>query len=160
LVIFMTNWDVSLWHTRAKWHSCTVHSHTTTIFVSCQKLHCPCNTSLYQPIFKSCCSPFSHNISLLIPLVKIYKEAGEMFTHSGILFLYYLMPPRFDCIEILQHLLCHSHWLPGRSNQSRNTWCRADISLLWLFQIVHTIILLSMRFNVRRAIVFTVSWII
>ena len=36
----------------------------TKIYVSCQKVHCACYTSVYQTVFTSYCSPFAHNISL------------------------------------------------------------------------------------------------
>jgi len=51
-------------------HPCTVRSHMTKIYVSCQKLHCACYSSVCQPILTSYCSPFAHNISLTKSLVQ------------------------------------------------------------------------------------------
>ena len=64
LEVVLADWDLALWQRRAQYHSCTVHSHMTKIYESCQKLHCVCYASVYQPIFTSYCSPFAHNISL------------------------------------------------------------------------------------------------
>jgi len=64
LVVFLTDWDSALWQSRAQWYSCTVRSCMTKIYISCQKINWACCTSVYQPIFRSYCSPFAHNISL------------------------------------------------------------------------------------------------
>jgi len=59
LVVFLTDWDLALWESRAQYHSFTVLSYTTKIYVSCQKLHCACYISVYQPVFTSYCSAFA-----------------------------------------------------------------------------------------------------
>jgi hypothetical protein len=64
LVVFLPDWDLALGQSRVQYHSCTVRLHRTKIYVSCQMLHCACYTSVYRPIFTSCCIPFAHNISL------------------------------------------------------------------------------------------------
>jgi len=65
LAVFLMDWVSALWPRRAKYYACTVHSHTTKIYLSFQKIHSACYTSVYQPIFTSYCSPFPHNISLI-----------------------------------------------------------------------------------------------
>jgi len=64
LVVFLTDWDSALWQSWAQEHSCTVRSHRTRSYLSCQMIHCACYTSVYQPIVTSYCLPFAHNISL------------------------------------------------------------------------------------------------
>jgi len=64
LVGFLLDWDSTLWQIWAALLSCTVHSHTNKNDVSCQKIHCTCYTSIYEPIFTSYFLPFAHNISL------------------------------------------------------------------------------------------------
>jgi len=51
-------------------------------------------------------------------------------------------------------------WLQWNPNQSGNIWGGTHIPLLWTFRILDAIDLLYIRFNVCRAIVFTVIWII
>jgi len=63
-VVFLSDWDSALWQSWAKYHSCTVHSHTTKNYISCQKIHCTCYTSGYQPILANCWSLFTQNNSL------------------------------------------------------------------------------------------------
>jgi len=93
-------------------------------------------------------------------LVKLYKEPGETLTHSVLLFLYSLIPPRFYCINCHQHLCSLSLWLPCRPNQSWNIWHSTQIPLLCAFQILNAHALLCIRFNIYRAIVIAVNWII
>ena len=63
LVVFLADKDSSLWQCRVQWHSCTVRSHITKIYISCQKLYCAGYTSIYQTVFTSYYSLFAHNIS-------------------------------------------------------------------------------------------------
>ena len=64
LVVFLSDWDLDLWQSRVEQHSCTVYSCMNNNNISGQKIHCACNTSVYQPIFTRYCSLFAHNISL------------------------------------------------------------------------------------------------
>jgi hypothetical protein len=64
LVGFLLDWDSTLWQSRAASLSCTLHPHTTKNDASCQKIHCTCYTSIYEPIFTSYILPFAHNKSL------------------------------------------------------------------------------------------------
>jgi len=92
--------------------------------------------------------------------VKIHKEAGETLMHSVLLFCHSLVPSCFDCIDRHQHLVSLSLWIPCRPNQSGNIWRGDHILLLLVFRILDAIVLVHIGFNVRRAIIFTVIWII
>jgi len=94
----------------------------------------------------------------LKPPVKIRKEAGEPLTHSVVLFLHFLIQPDVNCIDRHQHLFSLTVWLAWTPNQSRNIWYGAHIPLFRAFWILDTILLLYHRFNVCRAVLFTVIW--
>jgi len=111
---------------------------------------------------------YSHAIAHHSPMIylqlkllgKIHKEAGETLTHSVILFLHSLIPPRFKSVDHHQHLFSLSLWLPCSPNQLGNIWRGAHIPLLRAFRILNAIVLLQIRFNVCCATVFAVIWII
>jgi len=88
--------------------------------------------------------------------VKIHKEPGETLTHSVLLFLHSLIPPRFDCIDRHEHLFSLSLWLLCRPNRLGNLSHSAHIRLLWSFRMLSDIIFLYIRVNVCHAIVFAV----
>ena len=62
LVAILTDWHFALWQSRAQEHFGSVSSDKSKINLSCKMICCACYTSLHQPIFRSYCSPFAHNI--------------------------------------------------------------------------------------------------
>ena len=158
LVVFLTDWDFALWQSWAQQHSSTVRSHTTTINVSCQKVHCTSYTSVYQPVFTSYCSPFAHIISLTMTLCHNTWRTRWNIDAFCPTFIHSLIAPRFSCIDGHQHLSSLPLWLPCRPNQYGKLWRGAHSPLFWAFQILDARIVLYIRFNVRRTIVFTVIW--
>jgi len=78
--------------------------------------------------------------------------------HSVLRFLDFLIPPRFHCMDHHQHISGLSLQLPCLQNHSRNIWCSTHIPLFWAFWMLHAIVMLYIRFNIHREIVFADIW--
>ena len=94
--------------------------------VSCQKIHCACYTSIYEPILTRYFLPFAHNISLTETLgqaiynwwtINAFCPTFSSILHFSAFLLHWPSPTPFQPISltsvlaevILAHLVRHSH---------------------------------------------------
>jgi len=156
---FLLDWDSPLWQSRAASSSCTVHSHTTKNNVSGQKIHCACNTSIYEQIFTSYL-PFAHNISRTETLGQATKSwwTIDAFcpTFSSLLFLSGFQVHWRSLKPFQPVTLTSMSAKPIRAH----IWRGAHILLLWGFRILDAIVVLYIGVIVRSAILLAVIWIL
>jgi len=101
VVVFQTNWDAVLWQSQAQYHSGSVCFHTIEIYISCKKNHCACYSSVYQLIFTTHCSPFTHKISLNESLDQArYSSWWNILLHSVMVIFHSVIPPHFLVLTV------------------------------------------------------------